>query len=128
MLSSLYNLALLESTWVQRCFLKFYYIFAPNPQLNRPFFKTFRTGPCSQSVKAAKLQCSVGGPVALLSQLVTTVSVTHWKRIEHHDYCSKQALSSSVYSLITHIHRLQRNLGSVGKHCRIVPHLVFFYM
>lgn len=68
-------------------------------------------------------QLSVGGPAALLSQLVTTVSVTHWGRIEHHDYCSKQALSSSVYSLIRTV---QRDVDSIGKHCRTAPQLVLF--
>lgn len=55
-----------------------------------------------QIVPTSYCHCKV--PAALLSQLVTTVSVSHGRRIQHHDYCSKQALSSSAYSLVTHTH------------------------
>ncbi|XP_034745340.1 uncharacterized protein si:dkeyp-69c1.9 isoform X1 [Etheostoma cragini] len=72
-------------------------------------------------------QLSVGGPAALLTQLGTTVSVTHWRRIKLHDYFSKQALSISVYSL-THIHTVQSNADSIGEHYRIVTQLVFFLL
>ncbi|KAJ4929610.1 hypothetical protein JOQ06_018633 [Pogonophryne albipinna] len=43
---------------------------------------------------------SVGGVAALFSQLLTTVSVTHWGIIEHHDYCSKKGIILVVIDIL----------------------------
>lgn len=65
------------------------------------YFKTFHTWQCSPLKPSShcKVSALCWWSSYLLFQLVTTVSVTHWRRIQRHDYCNKQALSSSAYSL-----------------------------